>query len=478
MCSAAANDEDDASHHAAPPARHDERDAVLTARPDPAFGFGRASRLPSNPPLFHLKNFMATHNRASARRNVTIVGAGIIGVSCAVALQRAGCDVTLVDREEPGEGCSSGNAGILANYGMVPLSTPGILGKVPGMLLDPLGPLSIRWGYLPRMVSWLYRFWRASNEREVTAIAGALTSLLRSTVDDHLAATAGTGAESWVRPSPLLCVYPDEKAFQQDAYVWRMRQAHGTRISLLRGNEVKSFEPAISSAYQFAVVLDECGYVLDPKQLVKALSNHVVRHGGRILHRDITDAVVGASGVTHLVTDSGLLDIDILAVCAGAWSGHLARRLGSPVPLESERGYHIMLRPQQGLVPRYPVMSPSQKIIATPMQQGLRLAGQVEFGGLDASPDYRRAEALAKHATRLFPGVETAGFTQWMGHRPSLPDSLPVIGRSPHLSNVYYAFGHHHVGLTAGPMTGRLIAELVTQRTASIDLTPFRINRF
>lgn len=419
-----------------------------------------------------------TPSNLSARRGITIVGAGIIGISCAVALQRAGVDVTVVDSREPGEGCSKGNAGILAAYSVVPLSTPGILRKTPSMLFDPLGPLTMRWAHLPQMVPWLYRFWRASMPPRVEAAASLLATLLRTSVADHLAAVAGTGAERWVRASPLLCVYPDEAAFERDAYVWRLRQAHGIRFEILRGDALHVFEPALSTAYRFALLLDGCGFSTDPQQLVKALAAHVVRQGGRIVQREVRDIEIGPNGPTDLMTDAGRLPIDKLLLCAGAWSGHFARRLGSPVPLQSQRGYHITLAPQNGATPHLPVMSPSQKVIATPMACGLRLAGQVEFGGLIAKPDYRRAQRLTHHLTQLFPSVDTTRLTEWMGHRPTLPDSLPVIGQSPHFSNVFYAFGHHHVGLTAAPMTARLIAQLATGQPTEIDLAPFRIDRF
>lgn len=418
------------------------------------------------------------NQHAAPRRQVTIIGAGIIGISTAIQLQRAGCEVTVVDRVPPGESCSRGNAGILATYGVVPLSTPGFIRKVPGMLTDPLGPLVMRWRYVPSMVPWMMRFLRSSRPAEVERIAAALALLAQTTVEEHQALVAGTGAESLAVSSPLLCVYPDEAAYESDSYVWSLRRRHGTRTHILRGDAVREFEPTVADRFRFGVVMENCGYSPDPLALVKVLATHFVRLGGRILQREVRDIHVGITGPDALVTDAGDLPVGDLVVCAGAWSGRLSRKLGSPVPLQAERGYHVTLQHHTGKAPKVPVMSPAQKIIATPMQSGLRAAGLVEFGGLTAAPDYRRARTLLKHINVLFPAVQAQTHTEWMGHRPSLPDSLPVIDRSPHFANVFYAFGHQHIGLTCGPKTGRLLADLVLGRKPEVDLSPFQITRF
>lgn len=410
-------------------------------------------------------------------RHVTIVGAGIVGISAAIHLQRDGCQVTVIDRLRPGEGTSLGNAGIFASCGFVPVATPGFAWKAPGMLMDPLGPLSIRWSHLPKLAPWLLSFVRHSAPQQVERIADAMSALVGTSVEDHIALAAGTGAEPWVRPSPYLYVYPDEAAFEAESYAWTLRRERGVTMELLRGDAVREFEPTLAPNLRFAAVLERHGYTPDPLQLVTALAAHFVRSGGVILQREVQGIEIGASGPSRLLTAQGPVDIDRLVICAGAWSGQLASRLGSPVPLESERGYHVTLQ-APGLMPRYPIMSSSGKFVATPMACGLRAAGLVEFGGLQAGPRLGMAQRLLTHVERLFPGVSTARYSQWLGHRPSLPDSLPVISRSPHFESVYFAFGHQHVGLTSGPKTGRLVADMVAGRAPVIDLDPFRIDRF
>ncbi len=408
---------------------------------------------------------------------LTVIGAGIVGIACALNLQRDGHQVTVVDRLGPGEGTSSGNAGVFASCAVVPVSVPGLLSKVPGMLIDPQGPLSLRWGYLPRALPWLLRFIRNGSRARSTRISKALALLVSDSLSEHQRLAAGTGAEEWVRPSQYLYVYRDEHAYRADRFGWELRRRHGVRMRELRDGEVHEVEPALAPEFRFAVAVEDHGFSPDPERLVKALAAHFAREGGTILRREVRDVELDEDGPRALATDAGALPVKTLVVAAGAWSGRLAARLDTPVPLEAERGYHVTL-PDSGVTLRGPVMCAHGKFVATSMTPGLRLAGLMEIAGLAAPPDYRRADGLIAQARRLFPAVETSNPTRWMGHRPSLPDSLPVIGRSPRYPSVYFAFGHQHVGLTSGPRTGRWIADLVAGRKPNVDLSAFRAERF
>ena len=420
---------------------------------------------------------MSLPKPGSSSRHVTVVGAGIVGMATALNLQRAGFDVQVVDKGPPGEGASLGNAGIMASCAVVPVPTPGIWKKAPGMLADPMGPLSVKWSYVLGMLPWLASYLRNSSAERVEAIASGLSDILSGSVEEHQMLARGTPAQDWIVPAPYIYLYRDERDFRKENFAWGLRYKHGVKYSTLRGGEVQEMDPTISQDYRFALALEGHGFARDPLRLVQSLAQDFVGQGGTIMQREITDIEIGSDGPKSLISPDGPIEVDILVVAAGAWSGKLAARLGSPVPLESERGYHVVLT-DPGIKPKHPIMSTSGKFVATPMAMGLRLAGLIEFAGLEAAPNYKRARTLLKHAQQLFPGVRTQAFSEWMGHRPALPDSLPVIGPSPHFQNVYFAFGHQHVGLSSGPKTGRLLAEMIQGHASNIDMEPFSVMRF
>jgi len=408
---------------------------------------------------------------------VAVIGAGIVGVSCALHLQRAGFNVILVDRLNPGEATSSGNAGVLASHGMIPAATPGIAAKIPKMLLDPMGPLSLRWPYAATMLPWFWRLLRNSSEPRVAHISDALSLLSLDTVEQHVDLAKGTPAEKLIRRAPTLNLYRDEAAYKADQYGWKIRRKHAARTTILQGEALAHYDPALAPEFTFGVLMHDYGYVLDPLALVQGLASGFGAAGGKTIKAEVKDIEILDGRPRRLVLTGETIEFSQVVIAAGAWSASLAKKLGSVVPLEAERGYHITLS-DPGIMPKSPVMATFGKFIATPMSMGLRLAGLVEFGGLNAPPDYARAETLLKHAKILFPGVRTKHYTMWMGQRPSLPDSLPVLGQSPNFDNVFFAFGHQHLGLTLGPKTGRLIADLIKGSKPNIDLSPFRADRF
>ncbi len=411
------------------------------------------------------------------RRRVTIIGAGVVGISCALYLLRDGHDVFVVDRLPPGEGCSKGNAGLFASESFVPLALPGTLGKVPGWIMDPLGPLAIRWRHAPRLLPWLVRFIRAGRPRRVEEICDALESLLDSSLEHHKALAQGTDAEGLIRSEGCMYVYEDAKSLANDAKSWDLRQAHGTVMEPLDAAQIRAREPALAPIYEHGYFIPNLGHTVEPMLLVKGLARHFEKSGGVILKREVRDIQVGPDGPRCLITDGDDLDVDVLVIAAGAFSNRLTAGLGSPVPLEGERGYHVTIA-NSGIHLNTPVFANTYKFIATPMAPGIRFAGTAEFAGLDAPPNDARAAVLVTHAKRMFPDIDTSDISTWSGFRPTLPDSLPVIGPSPVFGNVFFAFGHHHVGLTGGPKTGQLIADLVAGRTPNMDIRPFRADRF
>ncbi|MBM3485689.1 MAG: FAD-dependent oxidoreductase [Alphaproteobacteria bacterium] len=410
-------------------------------------------------------------------RDVTVIGAGTVGVCTALWLQRDGHRVTLVDRCGPGEATSFGNAGLIQTGAVVPIATPGVLRQVPRMLTDPKGPLVIRWQYLPRLAPWLLRFIAAARPDRVEEISIALAALLGEAKDGYRPLIEAAAAEDLVRPLGELYVYRRESSYLAHAPYHALRRRRGINVVDLGPDELRQVEPALGPGFHRGVLLPDSLGTANPYRLTSQLARHFVANGGAIRRETVTDIEVGPDGPRALVTESGRSPVDHLVVAAGAWSKPLARRLGHPVPLETERGYHMML-PDPGVSLRVALLSGDHRFAITPMVDGVRLAGTAELASLDAAPNYARAEMLVPMAQAIVPALNTAGGVRWMGHRPSVPDSLPVIGRSSLHARVFFAFGHGHLGLTLAGITGRLVADALAGRTPRVDLAPFRIERF
>ncbi|WP_209508229.1 MULTISPECIES: FAD-dependent oxidoreductase [unclassified Ruegeria] len=411
------------------------------------------------------------------KKSIAIIGAGIVGVSTAVWLQRDGHNVILIDKAGPAEGTSHGNGGVLASCSIVPVTVPGLLGKAPKMLLSPSQPLFLKWGYLPKLLPWLWKYLRHANAADVERIAAALTSIVGDSLNDHKALAAGTGAEKWLVPSDYLFLYRDRAHFEEDAFGWDIRRRNGFQWDELEGHAFHEYDPVYSQGIGFAARLSDHGHITDPGRYVKDLAAHVEANGGRFIRANVEDVVRENGHVTGVWAGGETIACDAAVVTAGIWSGPLARRLGVSVPLESERGYHLELV-EPSAMPRSPVMVVSGKFVATPMDGRIRLAGIVEFGGLDAPPSRAPFELMRKNARVAFPGVTWKEEVEWMGHRPAPADSIPVIGDVPGIKGAYMGFGHHHIGLTGGPKTGRLLAQMIAGRTPNVDMSVYAPSRY
>jgi D-amino-acid dehydrogenase len=411
------------------------------------------------------------------RRNVAIIGAGIVGVSTAIWLQRDGHEVTLIDRSGPGTGASHGNGGVLASCSVIPVTVPGLLAKAPKMLFSPNQPLFLKWRYLPRLAPWLLRYLRGANAEAVRRRASALTPIIGDSLADHQTLAAGTGAERFVVPADYLYLYRDRAHYETDAFGWEVRKANGFTWDTLEGQAWHEYDPAFGTGIGFAARFGNHGRITDPGRYVQALAAHAERQGARIVKAEVDDILRENGQVIGLRARGETIPCDAAVLAAGAWSGKLAARLALKAPLESERGYHLELW-EPSVMPRSPVMVAAGKFVATPMDGRLRLAGIVEFGGLDAAPSRAPFRLLERNIRAAMPGLTWKKTVEWMGHRPSIADSVPVIGEVPTLKGAYTAFGHDHVGLTGGPKTGRILAQLISGTPPNIDLAPYSPARF
>lgn len=410
-------------------------------------------------------------------KKVTVIGAGIVGIVTAIHLQREGHQVTVIDRQAPGEGASFGNAGSLAPGSIIPVAMPGTLRQVPKWLRDPLGPLSLSWRQLPFMLPWFLHFQRACNADRVQRGAAILRSLNAPAVEAYADLLGAAGAPELLRREGMLHVYKTEAGFKASAFGRRLRTDNGCPVELVDAGRIRELVPGISPGYRWGFHLPDNAHVHSPLGVVQALAAHFKNNGGTLLRATVTGIRCDADHVVKLRTDGPALSAECVVIAAGHASARLAAKLGTRVPLAPERGYHIEI-PGAAPAQHCPVTDGESRFVATPMAGGLRIAGTSEFQAADAPPNWARAETLATLAGKMFPDMRVAGYSRWMGVRPSTPDSSPVIGRSPRHRQVLFAFGHGHWGLMAAPVTGQLVADLVADRTPRMDLSPFRPERF
>ena len=410
-----------------------------------------------------------------AELKAIVVGAGITGVSTALWLRRAGAEVTLIDRIDPGDPgqTSYGNAGLLARCAIVPVSVPGLARKAPGMLLDPDAPLFLKWRYLPKLLPWLVPFLRNGRPEKLQQIVSALSSLTTDSVDQHISIAKGTSAEAYIQTGPYTYIYPDRQAFEADALGMNFRKENGFDINELDGPALRDRDPHLSEHYNFGAEFSDHGWITNPGAYVRELANHFRQIGGTFQKGDV--AAINEGRIS--LKDGTELQAQKIIVATGAWSKSLTNQLGDKISLESERGYHVVLK-SPNLRPPNPYMVADGKFAITPMDGCLRLAGTVEFGGLTAAPSDKPVQLLLRQTKRVYPHLEWTDKETWMGHRPSTSDSLPVLGHARNTPNVIYAFGSQHIGLTIGPRLGRMAADLALGTKTNLDLTPYRADRF
>jgi len=382
--------------------------------------------------------------RVRGKQRIAVVGAGIIGLAVAHRLLGEGHDITVFDRDPDGDKCSWGNAGAIAATEVMPASVPGLAWRVPGWLLDPLGPLAIRPAHLPALLPWLGRFIAAGRPSEVARIAAILAPLLARVYDDWLPLLETLGLSHALHRVGALTVYESRAALARDALEWETKRRHGIECVAMSGDEARGLEPALSPSIAAAIFTPAWSHVDDPKQIWAALLAAVRSAGAGIVRTEVTTFPQG---------------FDQIVIAAGAWSGRLARVTGDRIAIESERGYNITI-PSPGVTLSREVIFAERKFVATPLSIGLRIGGAAEFAGLAAPPNYARSRALAELARRYLPGLRTDGGTEWMGQRPATPDSLRVIARSRRREDVIYACGHGHLGLTLAATTARMVGEI------------------
>lgn len=411
------------------------------------------------------------------KKTIVVIGAGIVGVSAAIWLQRDGHKVVLVDKEGPAGGASYGNGGIVVPSGVVPVNSPGLISKAPGMLIRPDSPLFLHWPYLPKMLPWLINYLGRANARNARQVANALIPLLGQSVDQHSALAQGTGAEKWIEPSDYVFVYDNPAAFKKDVFAWTVRREMGFSWDEMDAGEFASYDPVFGNSGKFAIRLADHARITDPGEYVTDLAKYFQSQGGELVIAQAEDFKIDRGKVRGVKTGQDMIPCDTAVITAGVWSKALAQKLGVKIPMETERGYHIdLINPSE--TPRAAMMIAAGKFVVTPMHGRIRCAGIVEFGGLQAPANKAPIDLLKNNVRQAWPDLKYESVDDWLGHRPAPADSIPFIGKFDNAPDIYAAFGHHHVGLTAGPKTGRIIADMIANRNLDVDLTPYRVSRF
>ena len=408
---------------------------------------------------------------------VCVIGGGIVGVCSTLYLQRAGFKVTLIESGEVGEGASFGNAGNISPGAVVPYLIPGIWREAPGWLMNPEGPLAVRPGYFLKALPWLMTAVKSATEEAAWKTSRAMRDLHGGTLEAYEAITRGTEAEGLIVLSGQLYVSEKPESAQGSELSQRMRAEAGVKTQVLDNMEIRELEPSLAPIFKSGLLLPNNGRCKNPHHLVKALAASAVRNGATILRGKVTGFQKQGRGVQAVLVDGQPQVVERVVIAAGAASGELTAALGTKIPVEAERGYHITIA-DSGVAPRMPVTHTDAKFACSPMNVGLRIAGTAEFGGLNGEPNWQRAELLKAQAQRMFPGVRLDKVTRWSGSRPSLPDGLPALGKAPQFDNAYFAFGNSHFGMSAGSVMGKTVAEVVAGQKPGIDITPFSPGRF
>ncbi len=405
--------------------------------------------------------------------SICVIGAGIVGVSCALTLQRQGHSVVLLDKTGPCAGASFGNAGAIVNGSCMPSATPGIARQALGMM-GATGPLSIRPRHAPHLLPWLLRFVRESQSTHFEQHARHLHALTAHANASWTELLQHTDGGELIRQCGWLKVYEHQRSFEATALSLHTMRSLGVPYEKLNGHQIRALEPALSPRFQYGMYQSDAHAISDPEAMLQRLVAAFVALGGTLRIAEVRGLGVLGEGACALL-DDGQIEADKLVLAAGAWSAGLLKPLGYNIPLAAERGYHFMLPPVPEL--QRPVVNGEHSFVLSPMRLGTRMTSQVELAHIDDSLDTRRIRALLPAAQEMLPTARIEVQSEWVGSRPSLPDSLPVIGTTRH-SAIHCAFGHQHLGLTLGPLTGLLVADAIADRPSRLDLHPYRIDRF
>jgi len=407
---------------------------------------------------------------------VGIIGAGIQGVCNALFLQKKGHQVTLFDREEPGsQAASYGNAGHFSPYASIPLNRPDIITDVPAMLLSSTGPLALKWNYVPKMIPWFLKFLKNCSTKNMMHTAKYMHQVLDLALPAYDELFEEINLSGLVENKGIIYIWNDQNLKSRELEI-NIRNEIGAEQQLLNKKEIHDLEPNIKNIYHAGVFYKKARHARNPGKIWVKLFENFVRKGGKFLKLNIKDIDFDENNPV-VRSETQRFMFDKLVISCGAFSKKLSDKLHENIPLDTERGYHIHFKDCDHLISR-PVVFQNRGFGMTPMEQGLRVVGTVEFGGLNNPISKSRIKNLIDNAKYLLDGLPDHHEDEWLGFRPTLPDYLPVIGPSKNYKNVFYSFGHHHLGWTLGAISGKIISKMISDEKTNLDLKPYSSLRF
>ena len=412
-----------------------------------------------------------------SKNEVAIIGAGIQGICNALFLQKKGIDVTLFDKDEPGCAASYGNAGHFSPYASLQLNRSDVLSDVPAMLLSSRGPLALKWNYFVKMIPWFSKYIMSCSEKKMMHTAKYMHQILDISLDAYDELFADINLDGLVEKKGIMYVW-EKKGIKSRKIEINIREKLGVKQKILNPKEVHDLEPNLKPFYDGGVFYEYARHARNPKKIIEKLFADFLKKGGKFKKTNVND-INFKEQKPILITENNKLLFDKVVIACGAFSKKLTDKLDEKIPLDTERGYHIHFKNYSKLLSR-PVVWADRGFGITPMEQGLRVVGTVEFGGLENPLSKSRIKNLILNAKDMLNGLpeNEDHEDEWLGFRPTLPDFLPVIGKSKNYSNVYYSFGHHHLGWTLGAISGKIVSKIILGEKTNLDLSPYSSSRF
>ena len=408
-------------------------------------------------------------------KNIAVVGAGIVGICSAYFLKKSGFQVTLIDKEKPGTMTSFGHACSFADYANVPVNYPGLLWDIPSMLLRKDGPLAVDFFYIIKNLPWAINFLKNCRKEKVDEIATSLTNLLKHSQLSYDEIFKDVNVKEFISHEENLYLFDTKKSFENYEYANIIRKNNNVKVRNLNKEQVKELEPNIADVYYSGQVFTGSRHTTNPLAISNKIFDKFIELGGIYINQHVKNLIQNEKNIELLMEDKKI-KFDKIIICAGAWSNQIANMLGDKFPLDTERGYHILFETNEKLINR-PVAWSESGFYLIQIHNGVRAAGTVEIAGLNKSPNKKRLNMIERQSRKVLPQLGKVQST-WMGRRPTLPDSLPIIGNSQKNKNIIYAFGHQHVGWTLGAVTGKIIDSLSRDQIPNIDISAYSPSRF